>query len=178
MSFALVKNLAFPSPPERQDLQGIAFQENSPNGSKEATARVTGRFSLPTCSRLLLTRNSEEMQYPTPGLCEKRNDSSWLSCESNIDLELNKPGSSANSTSSLRKCQPKQKRKFSWKPSPRMTSDAIIGLSDGMTVPFALTAGLASLGDTRLVMLGGLAELIAGAISMGLGGLLGAKSEA
>lgn len=59
-----------------------------------------------------------------------------------------------------------------------MTSDAIIGLSDGMTVPFALTAGLASLGDTRLVMLGGLAELIAGAISMGLGGLLGAKSEA
>ena len=59
-----------------------------------------------------------------------------------------------------------------------MTSDAIIGLSDGMTVPFALTAGLASLGDTRLVVLGGLAELIAGAISMGLGGLLGAKSEA
>lgn len=59
-----------------------------------------------------------------------------------------------------------------------MISDAIIGLSDGMTVPFALTAGLASLGDTRLVVLGGLAELIAGAISMGLGGLLGAKSEA
>ena len=59
-----------------------------------------------------------------------------------------------------------------------MISDAIIGLSDGMTVPFALTAGLASLGDTRLVVLGGLAELIAGAISRGLGGLLGAKSEA
>ena len=59
-----------------------------------------------------------------------------------------------------------------------MISDAIIGLSDGMTVPFALTAGLASLGDARLVVLGGLAELIAGAISMGLGGLLGAKSEA
>lgn len=59
-----------------------------------------------------------------------------------------------------------------------MISDAIIGVSDGMTVPFALTAGLASLGDTKLVVLGGLAELIAGAISMGLGGFIGAKSEA
>ncbi|MCJ1405198.1 hypothetical protein MMC11_008424 [Xylographa trunciseda] len=59
-----------------------------------------------------------------------------------------------------------------------MISDAIIGLSDGLTVPFALTAGLSSLGNARLVVLGGLAELIAGAISMGLGGFIGAKSEA
>lgn len=44
-------------------------------------------------------------------------------------------------------------------------------------MPFALTAGLTALGDTRLVILGGLAELIAGAISMGLGGYVGAKSE-
>ncbi|KAJ5953119.1 Vacuolar iron transporter cccA [Penicillium verhagenii] len=59
----------------------------------------------------------------------------------------------------------------------RTVSDAIIGLSDGMTVPFALTAGLSALGDTRVVVFGGMAELIAGAISMGLGGYLGAKSE-
>ncbi|KAG2412357.1 hypothetical protein HFD88_009914 [Aspergillus terreus] len=59
----------------------------------------------------------------------------------------------------------------------RFISDAIIGLSDGMTVPFALTAGLSALGDTKVVVFGGLAELIAGAISMGLGGYLGAKSE-
>lgn len=59
----------------------------------------------------------------------------------------------------------------------RTISDAIIGLSDGMTVPFALTAGLSALGDTKVVVFGGLAELIAGAISMGLGGYLGAKSE-
>ncbi|MCJ1226037.1 hypothetical protein MMC12_002686 [Toensbergia leucococca] len=65
-----------------------------------------------------------------------------------------------------------------FKPSPRMISEAILGLSDGLTVPFALTAGLSSLGDTRLVILGGLAELISGAISMGLGGMMGAKSEA
>lgn len=60
---------------------------------------------------------------------------------------------------------------------PRMLSDAIIGLSDGLTVPFALTAGLSAFGDTKVVIYGGLAELCAGAISMGLGGYLGAKSE-
>ena len=61
--------------------------------------------------------------------------------------------------------------------NPRIISDATIGLSDGLTVPFALTAGLSALGDTRVVVFGGFAELIAGGISMGLGGYLGAKSE-
>jgi hypothetical protein len=59
----------------------------------------------------------------------------------------------------------------------RIISDATIGLSDGLTVPFALTAGLSALGNTKVVIYGGFAELIAGAISMGLGGYLGAKSE-
>jgi hypothetical protein len=67
--------------------------------------------------------------------------------------------------------------KKSFKIDARVISDAIIGLSDGMTVPFALTAGLSTLDDTKIVVFGGLAELIAGAISMGLGGYLGAKSE-
>ncbi|KAK9448196.1 VIT family-domain-containing protein [Limtongia smithiae] len=61
--------------------------------------------------------------------------------------------------------------------SPRVISDAVIGLSDGLTVPFALTAGLSSLGNTKVVITGGIAELVSGAISMGLGGYLGAKSE-
>jgi len=64
-----------------------------------------------------------------------------------------------------------------FKINARVISDATIGLSDGLTVPFALTAGLSALGDTRVVIFGGLAELIAGAISMGLGGYLGAMSE-
>jgi VIT family len=59
----------------------------------------------------------------------------------------------------------------------RIVSDAILGMSDGLTVPFALTAGLTVFNNARLVVLGGLAELIAGAISMGLGGYVGAKSE-
>lgn len=61
---------------------------------------------------------------------------------------------------------------------PRIISDATIGLSDGLTVPFALTAGLSALGTTQLVIYAGFAELVAGAISMGLGGYLGAKAEA
>lgn len=59
----------------------------------------------------------------------------------------------------------------------RLVADSILGLSDGLTVPFALTAGLTEFGSTRIVILGGLAELIAGSISMGLGGYVGAKSE-
>ena len=59
----------------------------------------------------------------------------------------------------------------------RIVSDAILGVSDGLTVPFALTAGLSSFGTTKIVILGGLAELVAGAISMGLGGFIGAQSE-
>jgi len=54
---------------------------------------------------------------------------------------------------------------------------SVIGLSDGLTVPFALTAGLSSLGDSKLVILGGIAELIAGAISMGIGGFLASQAE-
>lgn len=62
--------------------------------------------------------------------------------------------------------------------NPRIVSDAILGLSDGLTVPFALSAGLSALGNTKVVVMGSLAELVAGAISMGLGGYVGAKSEA
>lgn len=65
-----------------------------------------------------------------------------------------------------------------WYANPQVISDACLGLSDGLTVPFALSAGLSALGSTRYVILGGLAELIAGAISMGFGGLVGVQSEA
>ncbi|KAG5208289.1 Calcium transporter [Trichophyton interdigitale] len=61
--------------------------------------------------------------------------------------------------------------------NPRIVSDAILGLSDGLTVPFALSAGLSALGNSRVVVVGGLAELVAGAISMGLGGYVGSRSE-
>ncbi|KAF8635682.1 hypothetical protein AX15_000308 [Amanita polypyramis BW_CC] len=60
---------------------------------------------------------------------------------------------------------------------PEIVRDVVIGLSDGLTVPFALTAGLSSLGESRLVVLGGIAELIAGAISMGIGGFLASQAE-
>jgi len=55
--------------------------------------------------------------------------------------------------------------------------DLIIGFADGLTVPFALTAGLSSLGSSRLVVIGGLAELCSGAISMGLGAYLAAVTD-
>lgn len=55
--------------------------------------------------------------------------------------------------------------------------DVIIGFSDGLTVPFALTAGLSSLGSAKVVIIAGLAELFSGMISMGLGAYLAAVTE-
>ncbi|XP_002977784.2 vacuolar iron transporter 1.2 [Selaginella moellendorffii] len=57
--------------------------------------------------------------------------------------------------------------------------DAVMGASDGLTVPFALAAGLSGASVPSLVVVtAGLAEVAAGAIAMGLGGYLAAKSEA
>src|SRR5947209_17164791 len=57
--------------------------------------------------------------------------------------------------------------------------DTVIGMSDGLTVPFALAAGLSgAVQQTRLIVIGGLAEIAAGSIAMGLGGYLAARSDA
>ena len=60
----------------------------------------------------------------------------------------------------------------------RTVRDIVIGMSDGLTVPFALAAGLSGAVDsTRIVITAGLAEIAAGSIAMGLGGYLAAKSD-
>jgi vacuolar iron transporter family protein len=60
-----------------------------------------------------------------------------------------------------------------------LVRDIVIGMSDGLTVPFALAAGLAgTTAPARLVVTAGLAEVAAGSIAMGLGGYLAAKSDA
>ena len=62
--------------------------------------------------------------------------------------------------------------------NPNLVKDIIIGMSDGLTVPFALTAGLSGVLDTNhLIIVSGLAEITAGCISMGLGGYLAGQSE-
>jgi vacuolar iron transporter family protein len=57
--------------------------------------------------------------------------------------------------------------------------DIVIGMSDGLTVPFALAAGLTgAITTTSIIVTAGLAEIAAGSIAMGLGGYLAAKSDA
>jgi VIT1/CCC1 family predicted Fe2+/Mn2+ transporter len=57
--------------------------------------------------------------------------------------------------------------------------DVVIGMSDGLTVPFALAAGLSGANvSTGVVVLAGLAEIAAGCIAMGLGGYLAARTDA
>src|SRR5512147_234595 len=57
--------------------------------------------------------------------------------------------------------------------------DVVIGMADGLTVPFALAAGISgALTSTHIVVTAGLAEVAAGSIAMGLGGYLAARSDA
>src|SRR5580765_4988574 len=57
--------------------------------------------------------------------------------------------------------------------------DVVIGMSDGLTVPFALAAGLSgAVASSHIVVTAGFAEVAAGSIAMGLGGYLAARSDA
>jgi len=63
--------------------------------------------------------------------------------------------------------------------SSDVVRDVVIGMSDGLTVPFALAAGLSgAVASSGIVVTAGLAEIAAGSIAMGLGGYLAAKSDA
>lgn len=94
-----------------------------------------------------------------------RRGSGDLISDSESQTTLNNPGTE--------NCTQNEAFRFDKK---QFIKDMIIGLADGLTVPFALTAGLSSLGSTHVVVSGGLAELFAGAISMGLGGYMAEKS--
>ncbi|MBV8316431.1 MAG: VIT1/CCC1 transporter family protein [Planctomycetaceae bacterium] len=60
-----------------------------------------------------------------------------------------------------------------------LVRDIVIGMSDGLTVPFALAAGLSgAVAVNRIIVTAGLAEVAAGSIAMGLGGFLAARSDA
>ena len=63
--------------------------------------------------------------------------------------------------------------------SGEVVRDAVLGMADGLTVPFALAAGLTgAIDSTWIIVVAGLAEIVAGAIAMGLGGYLAANSAA
>jgi len=63
--------------------------------------------------------------------------------------------------------------------SGELVRDIVIGMSDGLTVPFALAAGLSgAVASTHIVITAGLAEIAAGSIAMGLGGYLAARGDA
>lgn len=56
--------------------------------------------------------------------------------------------------------------------------DVVIGMSDGLTVPFALAAGLTgAVASSSIIVIAGIAEIVAGSIAMGLGGYLAGKTE-
>src|SRR5438045_1903008 len=63
--------------------------------------------------------------------------------------------------------------------SSELIRDVVIGMADGLTVPFALAAGLSgAISQTHLIVIAGGAEIAAGSIAMGLGGYLAARGDA
>ena len=63
--------------------------------------------------------------------------------------------------------------------SSAVVRDVVIGMADGLTVPFALAAGLSgAIDQSAIIVTAGLAEIAAGSIAMGLGGYMAAKSDA
>lgn len=62
--------------------------------------------------------------------------------------------------------------------SSNLVRDVVIGMADGLTVPFALAAGLSGVvASTHVIVLAGLAEIAAGSIAMGLGGYLASRGD-
>ena len=62
--------------------------------------------------------------------------------------------------------------------SSEFITDVVIGMSDGLTVPFALAAGLSgAVNNNNIIITAGIAEIVAGSIAMGLGGYLAGKTE-
>ncbi len=62
--------------------------------------------------------------------------------------------------------------------SSEFITDIVIGMSDGLTVPFALAAGLSgAVHNNDIIITAGIAEIVAGSIAMGLGGYLAGKTE-
>ncbi|MBI4405995.1 MAG: VIT1/CCC1 transporter family protein [Deltaproteobacteria bacterium] len=62
--------------------------------------------------------------------------------------------------------------------APESVRDIVLGMSDGLTVPFALAAGLSgAVSSTGIIVTAGVAEIAAGSIAMGFGGYLAARTE-
>jgi VIT1/CCC1 family predicted Fe2+/Mn2+ transporter len=74
--------------------------------------------------------------------------------------------------------KPKQMHHEHHVTSSETIRDIVIGMSDGLTVPFALAAGLSgAISSSTLVVTAGIAEIVAGSIAMGLGGYLAGRTE-
>lgn len=176
MVFAAIKQLVFGNKKADKSRQSLLPTSESTYRSIDNTDDdFNGTFnnqndygSLPTSASKSSFSKCKDAFMPTVRSYETGSDEEYSSSSSIGSARRASYSSDSLSSSS---------KKSSVSISPRVMSDIIIGLSDGLTVPFALTAGLSSLGNSKLVITGGLAELVSGALSMGLGGYLAAKSE-
>lgn len=161
MSLALFKKLLFPQP-KQQTYKKIGTSSLRTSLSSQMDQHFIGSVLQSDTDTLLPESYETQSWASSPTMSSASSDVEAQQLRDEFSEKL--PPSARSEPSRF-------------KVDARVISDAIIGLSDGLTVPFALTAGLSAIGSTKVVVYGGMAELIAGAISMGLGGYLGAKSE-
>lgn len=90
---------------------------------------------------------------------EKADDSTYQKCSKDSDV-------SSSRTMCCRDTKGQDERRLI---NPDILRDLIIGFSDGISVPFALASGLSALGNTKIVIISVTAELLSGAIAMGIG---------
>jgi len=143
--------------------------------AQSRTTALTAYSALPAMPTDQLERASSSMESSTPTtpLDEIHND---LLHPSGLTLP-----SSASRRQKHKNDEIERKR---WQPSvalptmARFLADFTLGFADGLTVPFALTAGLSSLGQTETVIYAGMAEINRPEINMGVGGYLSARGEA
>lgn len=177
MALLFLKNKIFPAWDQSDKTKNGAWSKRNASSSPDLREPIL-RFSL------LMSANTNASGRPLLVYDSDHTDGSTVDGTSDTDIEAQMAGSystfagTTNDGSQNRDdTSVRSSESGRCRINPRLISDAILGLSDGLTVPFALSAGLSAIGDTKVVVLGGLAELIAGAISMGLGGYVGAKSE-
>jgi hypothetical protein len=178
MALLFLKNKIFPSWDQSDKNKKATWSQRSASSSPDLREFIL-LFSLLVNTNIKTSLGRPLLVYDSDNI-----DGSTIDGSSDADVEAQMTGSystfaGTNNDSSQNRDDASVRSSESGRSriNPRLISDAILGLSDGLTVPFALSAGLSAIGDTKVVVMGGLAELIAGAISMGLGGYVGAKSE-
>ncbi|EME29341.1 Vacuolar iron transporter 1 [Galdieria sulphuraria] len=144
--------------------------EDEENTSQKETARLGTAFVDG-----LLPRESDSAD-----LSQSSHPDNWVEAQDDlvVDAGNNSPGDSAIPLNTSQEVVHEEVEASHSSGGGAALRDIVLGMSDGLTVPFALAAGMAgAFASSKIIVLAVLAELTAGGISMGLGGYMSGRTE-